>query len=390
MDHPRLRRIPRFGAHRPTGTSWALARGALHALAPDPSDPGPLRGFEREAGFHLQAAHTVAFGSASTALELLLGALGLPPGARVLCPALAPAWVPTAVQRAGLTLVPVEVDPHTLHLDLEALHATAAGGAAAVLVVHLGGVPCDMDAASAACKALGLPLIELFGMAVGARWRARPVGAIARAGVASLDGGQLAAFGGAIVASEDDGLVSRLRPMVATLPAPEPWGVAGRVGAGHLRALLSHPSAFGALGWAAPTRLLEPSDHRQEPRMHPIQAEALRTAIAALDGHLSACRERAAQLRWGLPEAAWRQEVPDGALPSWSALLVRCREPVACADAAKAAGVQLGRSILHDLSDGRCSHAAQAAAECVQLPCHRHLRDQDIERVLGVVKAWLI
>ena len=75
----RLRRIPSVGAHRPPGTSWALTRGALHAIAPDPAAPGPLRGLAQEAGFHLQARHVVPLGSASVALELLLTALESPP-----------------------------------------------------------------------------------------------------------------------------------------------------------------------------------------------------------------------------------------------------------------------------------------------------------------------
>lgn len=389
MVHPRLRRIPSTGAHRPRGTSWALTRGTLHAVAPDPSDPGPIRGLEREAGFHLEAAHTVALGSASTALELLLAALDLPAGARVLCPALAPAWVPSAVQRAGLELALVDVQPSTLHVDIAELRAAASSSSVA-LVAHLCGIPCDMDAVSRACQAAGLPLVELFGMAVGARWRARPVGALAHAGVAALDGGQLSAFGGALLASDDDALAARLRGAIDGLPAPPPLQVAGRLGTGHLRALLSHPSAFGVLGWATPDHLVRAPDSSGRTRIHPAQAEAARVALAAMSGHLSTCRERAAQLRWALPEDAWRQDVPDGALPSWSTLLVRSRDPVASATEARSAGVELGLGALQDLSAGGCPVAARAAAECVALPCHRHMRDKDIERVIEAVEGWLL
>jgi hypothetical protein len=213
---------------------------------------------------------------------------------------------------------------------------------------------------------------------------------LAQAGVAALGGGQISAFGGALLASDDHGLTLRLRGAVDALPAPPPLQVAGRVSAGHLRALLSHPSAFGLLGWATPAALLQTQDDSSYARLHPAQAEALRVALATMSGHLSTCRERAAQLRWTLPTDAWRQDVPDGALPSWSRLLVRSRDPMACAAAARSVGVNLGLDVLHDLSDGCCPHAARAAAECVALPCHRHMRDKDIERVTKAVEGWLL
>lgn len=388
----RFRRIPSAGLHRPHGTSWALARGAIHAITPDPAAPGPVRGLEREAGFHLQAGHAVAFGSASAALELLLAAMALPAGAQVLLPAIAQPWVQAAVLAGGCTPVPVDVRPDTLHLDPAALQAAAGPTSAAVLVAHTAGVPCDLDALGSTCRSLRLPLIELFGAAVGARWRCRPVGAHGHAGLAALDCGQLTAFGGALVVSDQDTLVSQLRQALAQHPEPPGWRVAGGIARAHLRALLAHPSAFGLLHRALPARA-PASTHSSgsgSVRLHPAQAEATRTALAELEPHLDGCRERAAQLRYALPQQAWRQDVPDGALPAWSQLLVRSRDPQACAQAAHRQGVQLRTQVLSDLSQGRCPHAARAAAECVALPCHDGLRDTDIERVSAAVANWLI
>lgn len=387
MARSRFRRIPSAGIHRPHGSSWALARGVLHALAPDPAAPGPLRSVEREAGFHLQARHAVALGSGAIGLTALLESIALPTGGRVLLPALAPPWAPEAVREAGQVPVTVDVDPDSLHLDLGALQAAAAEPAAAVLVAHTAGVPCDLDATQACCEALGLPLVELFGMAVGARWRARPVGAHATAGVAALDCGLLSAFGGALVVSDHAPLAGRLRASLAAAPEPSAWGVAGRVASGHLRALLAHPSAFTLLHRAAPSLSAPPNAGA---RMHPAQAEALRTALAEQATHLDARRERAAELRWALPGECWRQSVPDGALPAWSQLLVRSDDHRACIEAARAVGVQLDRAPLTDLSDGRCPHAAHAAATCLGLPCHPGVRTGDIQRVSAAVEGWLV
>jgi len=383
----RFRRIPNAGAHRPHGSSWALLRGALHAFAPDPAAPGPIRGLEQEAGFHLHTRHAVAFGSAHHGLEHSLRALAPPTGSAVLLPAIAQAWVRDAVRAAGLVPVLVDIHPDTLHIDVDALEAATVPGTAAVLVEHTAGVPCDLDATRAACDALGLPMIELFGMAVGARWRAQPVGAHGRAGVADLDCGLLTAFGGCLVTSDDSALTSRLRAGLEGEPEPPAWAVASRIGQGQLRALAAHPLAFGLLHRELP-RDAPPSTGCV--RMHPAQAEALRTALARQEAHLDRCRERAAQLRWALPQGVWRQDVPDGAQPAWSQLLVRSHDPAGCAQAALDAGIQLRLGPLTDLGDGGCPHASRAATECIALPCHAGLNDADAERVITATKSWLI
>ncbi len=393
MARSRLRRIPRTGIHRPHGTSWALARGALHAVAPDPSSPGPVRGLEQEAGFHLHAAHCVAVGTAPLALELLLGALDPAPDSPVLISALAEPWVADAVKRAGCQPRCVDVAPTTLHVDPEALRKAVVPGTVALVAPHTAGVPCDLDRLASLCDDLGLALLEDFSSATGARWRSHPVGALGLAGVAGLDSGRpLSAFGGALIASDDRSLVARLRSLVADLPEPVGLRVASRVARGHLRALRAHPTAYGLIGlvparWSL--RLALPSEARPS-RMHPAQAEAARTNLTTLIEHLDSCRERAAQLRFAIPQDAWRQDVPDGALPVWSQLLVRCRDPRACARAAAKAGVQLGVGVLGDLSGGACTHAATAARECIALPCHRNLRERDMDRVVSGLEGWLV
>ena len=79
---------------------------------------GPeVEAFEREFAELTETEAAVGVASGTDALELALRALELPAGAEVLCPDLTSPATPTAIVRAGLRPVLVDVDPETLTID---------------------------------------------------------------------------------------------------------------------------------------------------------------------------------------------------------------------------------------------------------------------------------
>jgi dTDP-4-amino-4,6-dideoxygalactose transaminase len=126
------------------------------------------------------ARHDVEFAAATTscttALHLILAAMGIGPGDEVLVPAFT--WVATAnaVVYCGGTPVFVDVDPETFNMDPASAAARRTPRTRAAIPVHLFGLAADMDALAAALP--GLPLVEDAACAAGAAYKGRPVGGL--------------------------------------------------------------------------------------------------------------------------------------------------------------------------------------------------------------------
>jgi perosamine synthetase len=124
----------------------------------------------------------VACNSATSGLVMAAGALDLGPGDEVLVPCMSFHASATALVPWGCVPVFVEVKPDTFCIDPIDAASKITPRTKAMVVVHLGGTPADMDA----LRALALPIIEDCAQSLGATYRGREVGGIGDVGVCSL------------------------------------------------------------------------------------------------------------------------------------------------------------------------------------------------------------
>jgi dTDP-4-amino-4,6-dideoxygalactose transaminase len=123
---------------------------------------GPeLDALEAELAVWAGARHAVAVASGAGALQLGLVALGVRPGDEVIVPAFTAVPTASAVCAIGAIPVPVDVEPATGALDVDAARAALTARTAAVVPVHLYGRP-------AAVPDLGVPVLEDAAQAHGA------------------------------------------------------------------------------------------------------------------------------------------------------------------------------------------------------------------------------
>lgn len=144
--------------------------------------------------------------SGSSALTLALLALGLPPGGKVLVPALTFPATASSVIAAGLEPVLVDVDPHTWTMTA-ALAARHLSGVCAVVPVATFGMALDAPAWDAFVEVTGLPVV--FDAAAALVRQPMPDRCAA---VFSLHATKPLGVGeGGLVASRDADLVARVR-----------------------------------------------------------------------------------------------------------------------------------------------------------------------------------
>jgi dTDP-4-amino-4,6-dideoxygalactose transaminase len=168
------------------------------------------RSLEREYAAALGRDHAVAVANGTLALELALRALGIGPGDEVVVPARS--FVATASCAVAVGAVPVfaDIDPTSNDLTAETVSAVLSERTAAVIVVHLGGWPAEMDALTALAARSGVKVVEDCAQAHGATYRGRPVGSLGDAACFSFCQDKIVAAGeGGLVAFAEDAAFRR-------------------------------------------------------------------------------------------------------------------------------------------------------------------------------------
>jgi perosamine synthetase len=168
--------------------------------------------FERAFAASVGAQHGVAVSSCTTALHLALVVLGVGPGDDVVVPSFSFIATANAVRYVGATPVFADVDLGSGNLTTETVDAVRTDRTRAVIAVHQGGVPADVDALRAACVQWGAALVEDAACAAGSTVRGRPASAGAALAAWSFHPRKVITTGeGGMVTTDDPEYAARLR-----------------------------------------------------------------------------------------------------------------------------------------------------------------------------------
>jgi perosamine synthetase len=139
-----------------------------------------VKQFEARLAEVLGVSNPVTLNSGTAALQLALVRAGVRPGDEVIVPPQTFVATGMVVLTAGATPVFADVDPSTGNIAPASIAAKVTGRTRAVIPVHWGGYPCDLDEINAIAARHNLVVIEDAAHALGARYRGRPVGSISR------------------------------------------------------------------------------------------------------------------------------------------------------------------------------------------------------------------
>jgi len=172
------------------------------------------RAFEQEVAAYLGCAHVVAVNSGTSALHIALAAQDIGPGDEVLVPSITFAATIHAVLATGATPVFCESIEDSVLLDPDDVARQVTPRTRAVIPVHLGGSPCDMDALVALAEGHGFRVIEDAAHAFGSLSNGRRIGSFGHATCFSFDPIKTLTCGeGGAVAVPDAEAAERLRTM---------------------------------------------------------------------------------------------------------------------------------------------------------------------------------
>ncbi|WP_152824433.1 DegT/DnrJ/EryC1/StrS family aminotransferase [Fertoeibacter niger] len=297
-----------------------LRHGRLHRYNTAPGEVAETALLEEEFAALTGARYCLAVASGGYAMGCALRAVGVGPGDLVLSNGFTLAPVPGAIASVGAVPVFVEVT-EDLTICLDDLAAKFACGARVLLLSHMRGHICDMDALMRLCAAAGVTVVEDCAHTMGAAWRGVPSGRHGRVACYSTQTYKHANSGeGGLLVSDDAEVMARAVLLSGSY----------MLYARHRAA--PPPEAFAALKYDTPNI---------SGRMDNLRAAILRPQLATLAERVARWAERYQALESGLADAPGLHLIPrpdhetyvgssfQFLLPGWKparvqALLARC------------------------------------------------------------------
>ena len=327
--------------------------------------------FEKEFAAYIGTEYAVATCNGTAALHAALAALGIGPGDKVITTPFSFVATANAIVFCGAEPIFCDIDPDTYNLDPVALEACldAHPDVKAVLVVHLFGLPADMNAIGRLCAERGVLLVEDCAQAHGARYHGRRVGTFGQAAAFSFYATKNMTTGeGGAVLSNDPEIAERVRTFTNH----------GRVG----RYL------HDRLGYNL--------------RMTNLAAALGRVQLRRLDGWNERRRANAAFLTEHLADLDWLQtpRIPEGCEPVFHQYTVRTPYRDALVEWLRQH--EVGCDIIYPVplhqqpfyvarngaAQVSLPEAERAAREVVSLPVYPGLTDDQLAEVVEVVRSF--
>jgi perosamine synthetase len=187
------------------------------------SSEGPfVKRFEEQLAASVGRRHGIAVCNGTTALELAVAAFALEPGDQIIMPAFTIISCAAAIVRCGCVPVLVDSDPLTWNMDVGELRSTLENEIRkknnrklkAIMVVHIYGLPVDMDPVLELAQRYGLKIIEDAAEMHGQTYRGRHCGSFGDLSTFSFYPNKHITTGeGGMVLTDDDRLAERCRSL---------------------------------------------------------------------------------------------------------------------------------------------------------------------------------
>ena len=154
------------------------------------------KNFEKEIAAYHRVKHGVAVANGTVALDLAIMALGIGEGDEVVVTPRTFIASASCIANAGARPVFADVDRDTGNITPESVRAVLTPRTRAIMMVHLGGWPCDADGLMSIAVENGLHVIEDCAQAHGASWKGRMVGSFGDIGTFSFCTDKIMSTGG--------------------------------------------------------------------------------------------------------------------------------------------------------------------------------------------------
>ncbi len=354
---------------------------------------------------HLKALykvnHVFVLSSAKAALYALLKAYNRP--GKVLMPAYNSRVVPEVVHFAGYSPAFVDIDYQTLNMSHEMLDAALGTGVTAVVIVHLFGIPCNMEDIERIRHRKDILIIEDAAPALGAEYDGRLVGSFGDAAIVSFQATKvISGETGGILLVNDDELAQKVEHVLqAADPPGSNWLIFAKAIA---RKTAFHP-------WLYPTiKIGYRSLHKEQlfevveprttipPKFLRLCSKYSSTLISVqldrLDWHLQRRRYLAQTYRESLSDCVPVRlpQIPSQCAPAWIQFPILVEDKESFYWYMQGLGVDLNWTFRYSCADSYrlngFPNAQKAAKTLLGLPTYPSLTDKNARYICDAIKKY--
>lgn len=346
----------------------------------EPVAPGDrVADFEQAFAERVSAPHAVAVSSCAAAVHLAVLGAGVGPGDEVILPAITRASTANTLVHMGAKPVFADVCPDTLTIDPAAIEAALTEKTKALVPLHLGGQPCDLDVIYHLADKHNVSVVEDAAHALGASYRGNPIGSGGACVCFSCPGFPVSPFENGVLTVQSEELAARSRALAHNG--------------------MPHPVD------AMPAEVTEPG---YSYRMDDLSAAIALEHLRKLDATLAARRRLAKLYRTVLGEIdeIYLLDTPEDTEHAWRLMIIRLkldkltksRDEIARAlrDENIGTGVHFYGLHLHHyyrraygLRPEALPQATAASQDILSLPLHPRMSDKHVHHVVEALKKVL-
>ncbi len=341
------------------------------------SSTGPfVTRFEEQFARFVDCRKAVSCVNGNAALHLALLSLGVGPGDEVVVPDVTYIATANAVRYVGAQPVLADCDPRTWTLDPRSVSRLITERTRAIILVHLLGVPADVEAIRTLAKPRSIALVEDAAEAHGAAVGGKPVGSLSDVSVFSFYANKVIATGeGGMVCTSRDDIAERVRLLRGQGARPDRTYWFDEIGYNYRMTNLTC-----AIGLAQLERFAELRAKREAIRKW--YDDALSDASLPVDRQ---------QARAGTDPVLWMYGI-----------ILKDECPISrdeMREKLRRSGIETRPLFpaLHTLpiyadchTDGGCTVSRRLGERGIMLPTHTQLRREDVRRVVASLEAALV
>lgn len=338
---------------------------------------------EFEEGFaaHLYVGREYVFTTncCSEGLFAAMHMFDIGPGDEVILPSISFVGAGNAVCASGATMVLCDVDPRTLNVRACDIEQKITSKTKAILLIHYGGVPCEMDEITALAKRYHLAVIEDSACSVSSTYKGQACGTIGDMGMWSFDAMKILVCG--------DGSILYFKDPDKKMQA-EKWLYFG------LESKSGYSNSVDKKWWE-----YDVSSFGHRAIMNDITAAMAVEQLKKLPGFIARRKEIHEQYDALLGNLTWLntpQELPKYSTSSYYFYHIQVKEPVRDDLAKYLRDREIYTTFryfpLHRVKHyGICGHfpnADFAADHTLCLPLHQRLTDEDVKQISALIQEF--